>query len=183
MKVIICPGIHDPQLTASFVASLSQQTYKLLDYTVFPTQKFPAYSAVHLFQWLNTQKIVKQEILLICFSAGVVAGIGTAFLLQLQGIKIKALIAVDGWGVPLWANFPVYRISHDYFTHWSSALLGTGKSSFYCDPGVDHLTLWESPEVCQGWFLSSDQTSQLANNVRGSAIEYLHHIIDQIIKS
>ena len=57
---------------------------------------------------------------------------------------MKALIAFDGWGVPLVGNFPIYRISHDQFTHWSSELLGKGDKSFYADPPVEHLDLWRS---------------------------------------
>lgn len=66
---------------------------------------------------------------------------------------MKALIAVDGWGVPLSGNFPIHRLSHDYFTHWSSALLGSGDDSFYSDPAVEHLAIWRSPHTCQGWWV------------------------------
>ncbi|MGB3188280.1 MAG: hypothetical protein WBB43_02490, partial [Limnoraphis sp.] len=66
---------------------------------------------------------------------------------------VKALIALDGWGVPLGGNFPIYRISHDRFTHWSSALLGGGVESFYADPPVEHLDLWSSPQTARGWWL------------------------------
>lgn len=177
MKVIICPGVHDPRLTESFIKSLKKYYDTTVDYLVFPTDKFPAYSALAVVQWLDRQDISTHEVLFICFSAGVVAGIGAAFLLQSKGIKIKALIAIDGWGVPLWANFPVYRLSHDYFTHWSSAFLGIGKSSFYCDPSVPHLTLWESPEICQGWIVKSDAGQQIKAETKCSAIDYLKSLL------
>lgn len=69
-----------------------------------------------------------------------------------MGGQIKALIALDGWGVPLGGNFPIYRLSHDSFTHWSSALLGGGTESFYADPPVEHLELWRSPQTTKGWW-------------------------------
>ncbi len=53
--------------------------------------------------------------------------------------------------MPLLANFPIYRISHDRFTHWSSSILGEGESGFYADPEVEHLDLWRSPHTCRGW--------------------------------
>lgn len=184
MKVIICPGVHDPRLTESFVGSLKKSLKKhydtTVDYLVFPTDKFPAYSALDVVQWLDRQNISNHEVLFICFSAGVVAGIGAAFLLQSREITIKAFIALDGWGVPLWANFPVYRLSHDYFTHWSSAILGTGKSSFYCDPSVEHLTLWESPDICRGKIFRLD-IRQLNDETKCSATDYLKSILVEIL--
>ena len=147
MNVIICPGIHPPELTDSFVASLSIDDNLL----VFPANQYPAYSSWHIYHWLQQQKLVSQELLFITFSAGVVGGMGAAISLQLRGFKIVAFIAIDGWGVPLLPMFPLYRLSHDYFTHWSSAILGRGNESFYAEPSKSHLELWRSPETCQGW--------------------------------
>ena len=53
--------------------------------------------------------------------------------------------------MPLTGNFPIYRVSHDYFTHWSSGLLGAGYKGFYADPEVEHLDLWRSPANVYGW--------------------------------
>ncbi|WP_421656938.1 hypothetical protein [Leptothermofonsia sp. ETS-13] len=89
------------------------------------------------------------------FSAGVAGAIGAAWGWQWWGGKVKALIALDGWGVPLVGNFPIHRVSHDYFTHWSSALLGAGEDSFYAEPGVEHLDLWRSPHTASGWHLTA----------------------------
>ena len=52
-------------------------------------------------------------------------------LWQKNGGKVKVLFAFDGWGVPLIADFPCYRLSHDYFTHTTSKLLGGDKNAFY----------------------------------------------------
>ena len=179
MKVIICPGIHKTQLTDSFLNSIFRFEKELLsnknsDLLVFPTEKDRAYSPVDIYQWL-TSSTTLVELVFICFSAGVVGGFGAASALQLQGVKIKAFVAIDGWGVPLLADFPIYRLSHDYFTHWSSALLGAGKESFYCDPPVPHLTLWEFPEICQGWIVKEGKDG--VTKIKSSAQNYLQHIL------
>ncbi|MDJ0651291.1 MAG: hypothetical protein QNJ60_21575 [Xenococcaceae cyanobacterium MO_188.B19] len=174
MKVIICPGIHSSELTKSFLGSVAEGTKPPIKWLVLPTEEHPPYSPIAVYNWLNQPKIIQEELLFITFSAGVVGGIGAAIALQTQGVKIKAFVAIDGWGVPLWGNFPIYRFSHDYFTHWSSAILGTGKESFYCDPGVEHLDIWRSPETCQGWIVSNGS----AQKIRSSAKDYLQKIIN-----
>ena len=124
---------------------------------------------------MKLQNPDQEELFFIAFSAGVVSAMGTILALQIQHIKIKGFIAIDGWGVPLWGNFPIYRFSHDYFTHWSSALLGTGKTSFYSDPAVDHLTMWSEPEACQGWI-----TQQNLPPRRSTTKDYLQEILKSL---
>lgn len=155
---MICPGVHPPDLTQEFLAGLQAQQTGLapVDYLVYPTQDYPAYSSLHLVQFLhgsrsdNPQGLLSHPILFVGFSAGVVAAIGAALTWQVLGGEVRGLIAVDGWGVPLAASFPIHRLSHDHFTHWSSALLGAGGDSFYADPGVTHLELWRSPQRARG---------------------------------
>lgn len=118
---------------------------------VFPAQDYPAYSAIDILQFLCTQESVGESLIFLSFSAGVVGAIGAAWGWQRLGGNVKAFIAVDGWGVPLGGNFPIHRLSHDAFTHWSSALLGSGEDSFYADPTVKHLELWRSPQTARGW--------------------------------
>ena len=141
--VVVCPGVHSPDLTQAFLSGLQAQQVELapVDYLVYPTQDYPAYSSLHLVQFLHDrprsdypQGLIQHPILFVSFSAGVVAAIGAALTWQIQGGQVRALIAVDGWGVPLAGDFPIHRISHDHFTHWSSALLGSGADSFYADP-------------------------------------------------
>ena len=161
MTIIICPGVHPPELTDRFVQSLELQNYLVL-----PTQRYLPYNAISVYQWLNEQQLSKTQALsFIAFSAGVVGGFGAAMVWQLQGGKIHTFIAFDGWGVPLVANFPIYRVSHDYFTHWSSTLLGAGRSGFYVEPAVEHLELWRSPTIC-GWRVISSgcKTRDILNN-------------------
>ena len=175
--LIICPGIHPPALTQSFIQGLQldRQSTDNLKLLVFPTEEYPAYSAIALDHWLTKQLAEPHNeppLILIAFSAGVVGAIGAACTWQIRGGKIKALIAIDGWGVPLLANFPLYRLSHDYFTHWSSALLGRGNHSFYCDRAVEHLALWRSPQTAWGW-----QEIGWGLKIRCSAAEYLQSLL------
>ena len=166
MSLIICPGIHHPRLTETFIKELLDQLQErgsaacqsetLL---VFPTQDYPAYCAPEIFQFLQahlgsgaTLRQPEASLIFISFSAGVAGAIGAAWAWRQMGGRVKAFIALDGWGVPLYGDFPIYRLSHDYFTHWSSALLGGGEESFYASPPVEHLDLWRSPQTVQGWW-------------------------------
>ena len=117
-----------------------------------PTEEYLPYSAIAVYQWLDSQALSKTEPLsFISFSAGVVGSFGAALAWQLQGGKVAHFIAIDGWGMPLIANFALHRISHDYFTHWSSSILGAGHRGFYAEPKVEHLEIWRSPNNCYGW--------------------------------
>ncbi|MGL5832324.1 MAG: hypothetical protein ACRC1Z_03725 [Waterburya sp.] len=157
MPIIICPGIHDPHLTELFIQALQDKIPQdYLDYLVLPTSEYLPYSAIAVFQWLDQQGLSKTSPLaFIAFSAGVVGGFGAAIAWQLKGGRVDRLIAIDGWGMPLVANFPIFRVSHDYFTHWSSGMLGSGSAGFYADPGVEHLELWRSPSTSCGWRMIS----------------------------
>ncbi|HAC64482.1 MAG TPA: hypothetical protein DCF68_13320 [Cyanothece sp. UBA12306] len=152
---LICPGIHDLKLTDSFIQELTKQSIDLENLLVFPTDQYPPYSGWHILKFLQEKCQAKSssQLIIIGFSAGVVGAISAAWGWQISGGKIKALIAFDGWGVPLAGNFPIYRVSHDEFTHWSSELLGKGDKSFYADPPVEHLELWRSPQQITGWMV------------------------------
>lgn len=167
MTLVICPGIHDPALTQAFCQglnaasalpenSLTQGPETTFRKPMILPPQIPVYSPNHVLRFLQ-QHYQSEPLLLLCFSAGVVGGIGAARQWQQQGGTIRALIAIDGWGVPLLSNFPIHRLSHDPFTHWSSRLLGAGEESFYADPGVEHLALWRSPQNAQGWRVQGDQ--------------------------
>ncbi len=155
MQVIVCPGMHEPHLTASFMEGLKfARNIDSLQILVFPTDRYPAYSGLDILRWMHeqlNQPSLNPPIAIIAFSAGVVGAIAAAHGWQAIGGTIQGFIALDGWGVPLWGNFPIHRLSHDHFTHWSSALLGAGESSFYAEPAVEHLELWRSPHLVQGW--------------------------------
>ena len=170
MSVLICPGFHGPQLTQSFLQGVQGRD----NWLIFPTQRFSPYSALDILQFLHQQQKSPSQtepVLFIGFSAGVVGAMGAALAWQLQSGQVKALIAIDGWGVPLAGNFSIYRLSHDYFTHWSSALLGAGKESFYAAPPVGHLDLWRSPQTSLGWAITGSGYRQ-----RCCAAEFLQMI-------
>ena len=170
MSIIICPGIHEPELTESFRVGLldlvSHDAIPAVSYAnahnpsnilIYPGKDVFVLSALHILQFLRDRLTgsLKSPIIFISFSAGVVGAIGAAHLWQLLGGRVKAFIAIDGWGVPLQGNFPIHRISHDYFTHWSSCLLGSGQNNFYANPAVDHLSIWKSPQTVQGCWVDS----------------------------
>ena len=160
-QIIICPGIHNPQFTQEFLdglqgcatGNLARQLNR--EVLILPNGDYPIYSAIHILVDLQRHlNSAKTPIIFIAFSAGVVGAIGAAWGWQILGREVKAFMALDGWGVPLSGNFPIHRLSHDEFTHWSSALLGRGEESFYGDPAVDHLDLWRKAGVCQGWWVN-----------------------------
>ncbi|MGK7922510.1 MAG: hypothetical protein AB4080_21145 [Trichodesmium sp.] len=158
MTIVICPGIHDSKLTEQFLEGLFMNCRSLSDakeLLVCPTQDYAPYSTIDILKFLWYEKSITTDIPLvfIAFSAGVVGAIGAAWTWQLQGGQVQALIAIDGWGMPVVGNFPIYKISHDYFTHWSWGALGKVDESFYADPSVEHLEIWRSPQNTKGWWL------------------------------
>ncbi len=154
-RIIICPGIHEVAVTDHFLKALKRHQVLRDNYLIFPTNDYPAFSSYHLLQFLQQQlqDTQDQSIIFLSFSAGVVAAMGAALLWQRIGGQVRGLIAFDGWGVPLFGDFPIHRFSHDQFTHWSSALLGRGQASFYADPPVEHLDLWREIDHVTGWLI------------------------------
>jgi hypothetical protein len=138
-----------------------------------------ALSSLHILQFLHDRLHHRLEspVIFISFSAGVVGAIAAAWQWQLLGGDVKAFIAIDGWGVPLSGKFPIHRLSHDYFTHWSSSLLGSGQDNFYAEPAVDHLTMWRSPQSVQGWWVDSSQGEITTPKTRLTAAEFLHLLL------
>ena len=163
MRLIICPGVHEPGLTTSFLAAFDWASLGLSGWTV-PTDRLPPYSGLHILQFVRDQFArsdpdgdQQSPLLWIGFSAGVVGAIAAAHLWQHQGGQVAAVIALDGWGVPLIGDFPIHRVSHDFFTHGTSVGFGLAGDSFYADPGVPHLDLWRSPQTARGWQIATAQ--------------------------
>ena len=172
MAIIICPGIHSPELTEQFIQGIQDRIKQ--NYLVLPTTEYLPYSAIAVSQWLNQQSLSKTEpLFFISFSAGVVGSFGAAWAWHLQGGQISKFIAIDGWGMPLSANFPLHRVSHDYFTHWSSGILGAGQQGFYAEPEVEHLALWRSPKTSYGWRIISP-----GQKTRDTLTNYLADILN-----
>ncbi|MBD2337244.1 hypothetical protein H6G64_09600 [Calothrix sp. FACHB-156] len=208
MNIFICPGIHEPELTESFIsgcfnlncdsvplrgsklrgASRREALLPRGDRTVaqnpehnlliFPEHGVLTVSPFKILQFLHNclKDRLQSPVFFISFSAGVVGAIMAAHWWQLLGGQVKAFIAVDGWGVPLWGDFPIHRMSHDYFTHWSSSLLGSGQSNFYAEPAVDHLSIWRSPQTVQG-VLTDQSLGLYQNSDRLSASDFVHLLL------
>jgi hypothetical protein len=158
MNICICPGFHSPQLTQSFLQELSLSVNSTSTLSVntrtFIAKSYTVLSAIHILQDLTKtygQPHQATPVLFISFSAGVIGALSAAWGWQLLGGKVKAVIAIDGWGVPLMGNFPIHRLSHDYFTHQTSIVINPSEDSFYADPGVEHLQMWRSPSTVTGW--------------------------------
>ncbi|PAX55843.1 hypothetical protein [Brunnivagina elsteri] len=186
MTIIICPGIHEQALTDGFVSQLFGDNSNQINYPnilVFPNEGILPVSGLHLLDFLDKNIRNKQTtpITLISFSAGVIGALIAAYLWELQGGKVRSFIAIDGWGVPLFANFPIYRLSHDYFTHWSSLLLGGGETNFYAEPSVNHLEMWSNPQMVKGICISlstSLSTVELPEQTYGTASDFLQVILN-----
>ena len=182
MKLIICPGIHPPELTESFVAGLQlDRICQSEDILIVPAKDYPVYSGWHILQFVRDQLPTCPPahpptcpLIFISFSAGVVGAIAAGTAWRRMGGTVKAFIALDGWGVPLFGDFPIYRVSHDEFTHWSSALLGSGEESFYADPGVGHLELWRAPQTARGWWVKREGERELS-----TAAEFLAGVLER----
>ena len=66
MRLVICPGIHDPKLTDCFLEGLSevwgdaepqQNTQTHYPIKIFPAHKHPAFSALDIFHFLWEHQI------------------------------------------------------------------------------------------------------------------------------
>ncbi|MDZ8052631.1 MAG: hypothetical protein RMX68_028895 [Aulosira sp. ZfuVER01] len=184
MSIIICPGIHEPELTASFISgclnlnSDSSSTTAAVNILVYPEQGVLTLSPFHILQFLHNclGNELESPVIFISFSAGVVGAMLAANSWRLLGGNVKAFIAIDGWSVPLWGDFPIHRMSHDYFTHWSSSLLGSGKNNFYAEPAVDHLSIWRSPQTVQGFWVDPSEEFYSKSD-RLSACEFFHLLL------
>jgi hypothetical protein len=151
---IINQGFNSPSLTANFLDYLKTIIHGINEENtlIIPSDRISPYDGLNIYKYIlkNNQNLLNYNLTFIAFSAGVVGAIIAGNLWQKKGGKVKTLFAFDGWGVPLIADFPCYRISHDYFTHLS--YLGGEKNAFYASPSVSHLDLWRSPEEIQGWW-------------------------------
>ncbi|MEB3342069.1 hypothetical protein [Okeania sp.] len=182
MTIVICPGIHDPHLTDQFLEGLcinwpiSSDSHNFL---VYPTKDYASYSALDIsnFLWYEKSITIDVPLLFIAFSAGVVGAIGAAWTWQMKGGQVKAVIAIDGWGMPLTGNFPIYKLSHDYFTHWSWGLLGSSDGNFYAHPFVEHLEIWRSPQTTRGWWLNQNSVED-ETAIQITAAEFIRQILE-----
>jgi hypothetical protein len=153
VALIICPGMHDPQWTATLSNQLRSGTlWPAANHYVFPHHSQLAWSAHALRTWLGTTVALGTPLVFLGFSAGCVAAITAAWTCQhRRDYPVEAVIALDGWGVPLVGPFTTYRLSHDRYTHITGAWCGPGDQSFYAEPAVPHQQLWQAPQRVWGW--------------------------------
>lgn len=184
LPVIIGPGFHAARLTDQMVRSLPAFTRP------YVVSALPA-DPLGAFYWLTETLGSPQEkrsnplpLIAIGFSAGVVGLAGALTLWQQQGGTVARFFALDGWGVPV-IGLPVCRLSHDFFTHWSTLPLGSGKVNFYADPPVDHLQLWGDLERVQGWQISDWPLAEFSEKgkVPMTAAEFLRRQIKDELDS
>lgn len=188
MRLVICPGVHNRNLTDCFLAGLSEcwaaagedrPYWQILDRAlIFPAHQNPPYSALDIFNFLCSHELTGESLVFVSFSAGVVGAIGAAWMWQQLGGRVGAFFALDGWGVPLGGNFTIHRLSHDRFTHWSSALLGSGPDSFWADPPIAHLDLWKSPHTATGWH-ASKTAEGIETAKSATAAHFIVHLLKQ----
>ncbi|MEO1401370.1 MAG: hypothetical protein AAFV72_08940 [Cyanobacteria bacterium J06635_1] len=153
MKLMICPGIHAPGLTEGFLRSLLPRLHQPPAALWIQPGGVGALLSAPILSTLRAQAQPSKlgPISMIAFSAGVVGAAQAIPRWCEVGGQLACLIALDGWGVPLGGDYPIYRVSHDRFTHWSSRGLGGGTVNFYAEPGIDHLDLWQTPAQAMGW--------------------------------
>lgn len=206
IPIYICPGFHSPALTRSFLAALINDrpvSWSWSSCGVMPPH-LPPYSPYHVLQSLEqhlshlqqidhsqqsqTFSLDPPAIVWIGFSAGVVGALGAAQQWQAQGHPVLGLIAVDSWGLPLRADFPIYSLSryglnhdgakptHPSLGEWITRYFMSDLSHFYADPPVDHLFLWESPDQVQGW---SQDYSGLRH--RTTAIRFILDCLEALV--
>ncbi len=111
-----------------------------------PPDRIAGWDTTQIHAYVQRHLDPAQSIRILAFSAGCV---GAAGLVPFW--RVDQLIAVDGWGVPLWLPCPVVRLSHDWVTHNNGLLLGGGQEQFYADPFVPHEYLWGSLDQVRGW--------------------------------
>lgn len=186
MSIIICPGIHEPALTENFISGCLNLNFdrtgakNSVNILPFPGTGVFTLSPLHILEFLHDRlgNELESPVIFISFSAGVVGAILAANSWQLLGGNVTAFIAIDGWGVPLWGDFPIHRMSHDYFTHWSSSLLGSGQNNFYAEPAVEHLSMWRSPQTVQGLWVDPSLEFYPESD-RLSAAEFLRLLLQR----
>lgn len=145
VQIAICPGFHPAALTAACLQVMGWQERAILVPDCSPLD------GITICQHL-TQHGDRRPTIFVGFSAGVIGAAIAAGLRQHQGNPVAALVAIDGWGVPLaLPGIPIYRLSHDRFTHVTSGWGESRQGRFYCDPPVAHTDLWRSPQQAWGW--------------------------------
>jgi hypothetical protein len=175
MTIVICPGSHPRCWTDQFVAALLHQAPHLHPHLwVSPATANTAWSAHILQQHWRAAGRPRSPLVIVAFSAGCVAAIAAAHDWGRQGHTVTAILALDGWGVPMAGPFAVHRLSHDFVTHISTTWPGQGHH-FYADPAVDHDLLWRSPQQVTG-----RQTGTMPDQAQPPSLTALDFLVQRL---
>ncbi|MEM8602445.1 MAG: hypothetical protein AAGF24_01235 [Cyanobacteria bacterium P01_H01_bin.121] len=196
VALIICPGWHNQSLTADFLqawgCNLTSQTLTIAqchyELCVIPTALCPPYSPTHtlafVHHWLEQrcQKANSESegsissTIWLAFSAGVVGGLLAARQWQqITGGNVRRFIALDAWGMPLIADFPIYHLSHDWLTHCLMFNLSGAAAHFYAAPAVTHHQLWQGPQQAWGYKTFAGRPPQ-----RLTALQFLQQCLTKV---
>ena len=169
-RLLVIPGVVPQEATDRFVQQLGVSGICCVPVSVAP------FNPWSIEQFTQTQDL-DTNLVVIAYSAGCVGALGWIPLWHRQKKAIKALIAIDGWPIPFWGKFPIYRVSHDLYTHRTTLYLGAGREQFYCDPAVEHRNLWAYPEA--SWGLWVKQNDKQKKTYRATALDFLQNIIER----
>ncbi len=161
--ILIIGGMHASSRTTSLLLTATADgVLNRIPILFYPQAvSLAVLSPYHLRQWLDHHPRLQGQhqgsvnLLIWAFSAGCIGASGLAHYWHQHRGRVLALFACDGWGVPLVSSFPIYRLSHDHFTHVTSQWLGAGTVGFYADPPVPHLDLWSQPATTRGWQITT----------------------------
>lgn len=173
--IVICGGFNPINYNVNFVNFLSNYEANIL---VFPTEKYAPYDSLNIVNFLqeNSVNLYENHLIFIAFSAGVVGALGAGRLWQRKGREVLAILAFDGWGVPLIADFPIHCLSHDVFTHYSSCFWVKNQGHFVAIPTVSHQDIWRSPLSINGYYYSEKETKKITE------IDFINIILKHYIK-
>lgn len=183
VSLIVCNGFHPPEATQQLIADISypasDRPHRPLSDPRLSIHSHPDPSCRQLLAPLSSRSLrrmlqeIADPVIFLAFSAGCLAAAGAARHRHYQSSgQVLALFAIDGWGIPLAEPYPVHRLSHDRFTHLTSA--GPGEH-FYADPAVDHLRLWQRPSQVAGMATPSQSRMTAAAFLNG----WIAHYCDQ----
>lgn len=143
--LIICSGFHDPDWTRQWLIGMDLNQSQV---RCFPPSE-PIYSPKAVLQFCQAWCKLTQPLVVVAYSAGNVGGLGAAIQWQKRGGTVARFVAVDPWGVPLVANFPVITLSHDACTDFYCQAWGI-RDRFVAIPPVGHQQLWQFPQSAWG---------------------------------
>ncbi|MGF1567803.1 MAG: hypothetical protein ACFCVD_07000 [Nodosilinea sp.] len=179
--LVVCGGLHPASYSGQILTILAQDHHLgQLRVLVFspPPPPIAVLSAHALRRWLETALAPTQaatgtypKLIFWAFSAGCVGATALVEYWRRYRGQVLALFLVDGWGVPGITGVPIHRLSHDRFTHATSAWLGAENLSFYAHPAVPHLQLWQQPQLARGWAIGPSGSKISRSNL--SAAEFL----------